>query len=35
MKFIEFKMVNFYICPECGEPYDGSYCLCHENDLGD
>ena len=35
IKFLEFKMVNCEICPNCGSPYDGSYCSCHENDLGD
>lgn len=32
MRFIKFKMVNFEICPRCGRGYDGSYCLCMEND---
>ena len=32
MKFIKFNMVNLDYCPRCGEPYDGSYCPCMEND---
>ena len=35
MKFIKFSLGDFEICPNCGEFYDGSYCSCHENDLGD
>lgn len=37
MKQINFKwsMVNLDICPRCGRSYNGSYCPCEENDLGD
>ena len=26
---------GIFTCPNCGSNYDGSYCSCQENDLGD
>lgn len=36
VKFIKFSLpVYIFICPNCGSKYDGDYCSCQENDLGD
>lgn len=32
MKFIKFSLGDFETCSRCGRMYDGSYCVCMEND---